>query len=153
MSFLTLKVPPLLLMAIFAGLMWLLVPWLPGVVINTTLKYLLVVFCIGSGGWFAGAGVLAFRQHQTTVDPRFPEHASRLVDSGIYRVSRNPMYVGFAFWLVGWVIYWQSPVLVLGVAGFIVYMNRFQIVPEEQALVAQFGESYREYSVRVRRWL
>lgn len=153
MPSLALKVPPLLLAVLFAAGMAGLSAWLPRVEIALPIKIALIGVIALSGVLFALAGVIAFRRHKTTVDPRFPEQASALVDSGIYQFTRNPMYVGFALWLCAWVVYLQSPWLVLGVGGFVLYMNRFQIEPEEQILLTLFGLSYEHYKQRVRRWL
>ncbi|MBG6289848.1 isoprenylcysteine carboxylmethyltransferase family protein [Pseudomonas nitroreducens] len=99
------------------------------------------------------AGVLSFRLARTAVNPLRPETASALVSSGIYGHTRNPMYLGFAIALVAWAFYLASPVALLGVVGFVLYMNRFQIGPEEQALASLFGEAFAAYRTRVRRWL
>ena len=99
-------------------------------------------------------GLVEFRRLRTTVDPTRPMQASALVTGGIYRVSRNPMYLGFLLLLVAWgVCLAHAPALLLGPAAWLLYMNRFQIVAEEQALAAKFGEEYRRYRSRVRRWL
>ncbi|MFL6647317.1 MAG: methyltransferase family protein, partial [Sulfurifustaceae bacterium] len=89
----------------------------------------------------------------TTKDPRHPERATALVTGGIYRITRNPMYLGLALVLVGWGIFLSNVLSLLGVVVFLGYLNRFQIVPEERALEARFGEAYRQYKQTVRRWL
>lgn len=63
------------------------------------------------------------------------------------------MYVGFAMFLTAWAFYLASPLLLLGVLGFILYMNRFQITPEERALTTLFGADFLAYQAKVRRWL
>ena len=98
------------------------------------------------------AGVWSFHRAHTTVNPLHPERASALVESGIYRYTRNPMYLGFVLILLAWALLLGSPVAILGVPGFILYMNRFQIVPEERALAALFGTAFSRYCERVRRW-
>ncbi|AEJ04528.1 hypothetical protein PSTAB_1247 [Stutzerimonas stutzeri] len=82
-----------------------------------------------------------------------PQQASVLVESGIYQYSRNPMYLGFAIILAAWALALGSPLTLLGVVAFVLYMNRFQIAPEEWALEALFGESFVRYRARVRRWI
>lgn len=149
MNWLEHRVPPPLVATLFGGLMWLISPqaatagWHLGAAISVLL--LGAAVCL--------AGVLSFRLAQTTVNPLKPETASALVSSGIYRHTRNPMYLGFAIALVAWSLYLASPVALLGVAGFVLYMNRFQIVPEEQALASLFREEFAAYRRRVRRWL
>lgn len=99
------------------------------------------------------AGVVSFRRAKTTVNPLKPETASSLVDTGIYRVTRNPMYLGFAMCLLGWMVYLDSVWAVAGIALFVLYIDRLQIVPEERALKALFGEAFVGYCGRVRRWV
>ena len=105
------------------------------------------------GLFFCVAGAISFRRAKTTVNPLKPHTASALVDSGIYKISRNPMYVGFALMLVAWQIYLSAPLSLLGVLLFISYMTRFQIEPEEKALAKLFGSDFDLYKTRVRRWL
>lgn len=98
-------------------------------------------------------GVHRFRVADTTVDPLHPEKASALVDRGVYRYSRNPMYLGLALLLAGWGIRLGSLAGLLGVPLFVIYMRYFQIGPEEEAMEKRFGEAYREYRSKVRRWI
>jgi protein-S-isoprenylcysteine O-methyltransferase Ste14 len=102
---------------------------------------------------FSVAGVLAFRRARTTLDPTRPEQASSLVNSGVYRVTRNPMYVGLACVLVAWAVFLSSAWALLGPVAYVLYIGRFQIEPEERALATLFGSEYANYQARVRRWL
>jgi protein-S-isoprenylcysteine O-methyltransferase Ste14 len=133
--------------------MWGLASFTPGTGTDRTLLWVLAVAAFAAGTLFALAGVVAFRQAHTTVDPRTPEASTSLVRSGVYRYSRNPMYVGFALWLLAWAVYLDSGWSLLGVAAFVIYMNRFQIAPEERALREQFGDEFRQYEQQVGRWL
>ena len=90
-------------------------------------------------------GLLAFRAAGTTVDPLHPERASRLVIAGIYRHTRNPMYLGLALLLVAWSAWLGQVLSLLLVAGWIAWINRFQILPEEAALRRRFGAAYVAY--------
>ncbi len=99
-------------------------------------------------------GVLSFRQAKTTVNPVQPTQASTLVVSGIYRFSRNPMYLGFLFLLLSWAAFLANiPALLLGPPLFAGYMNKFQILPEEKILCSLFGDDFEIYKNRVRRWI
>ncbi len=133
--------------------MWLLAPLAPGLVATAGWHVWGSVAVLLLGVAVCLAGVLSFRLARTTVNPLRPETATALVDSGIYRHTRNPMYLGFAMILVAWALYLDSPFTLLGVVGFVLYMNRFQIIPEERALQALFGEQFSSYRARVRRWL
>jgi protein-S-isoprenylcysteine O-methyltransferase Ste14 len=106
-----------------------------------------------AGGAIALAGGLEFKRARTTVNPFRPEDSTALVTSGIYRLTRNPMYVGLALLLLGWAAFLCSAWALLGPVIFVLYVNRFQITPEERVLSAKFGTAYTEYTARVRRWL
>jgi len=100
-----------------------------------------------------GVGIASFRRAGTTVNPMKPDSASSLVVSGIYRLTRNPMYLGFLLVLIGWAIFLSNALAFLFLPAFILYMNRFQIEPEEKALTSLFGQQFVAYTSRVRRWL
>ncbi|SNC75107.1 Protein-S-isoprenylcysteine O-methyltransferase Ste14 [Marinobacter sp. es.048] len=147
------RIPPVALVLIVGLLMWLIAESGPRVNIGETLRLAVATALFLLGALFALAGVLAFRSSNTTVDPRKPEASSTLVSSGVYRYSRNPMYLGFGLWLLGWGVFLASAWALIGIFVFMVYMNRFQIAPEERALREMFGDDFRDYERRVRRWL
>jgi protein-S-isoprenylcysteine O-methyltransferase Ste14 len=99
------------------------------------------------------AGVVAFRVNKTTVNPLNPDAASTVVSNGIYRYSRNPMYLGFLLALAAWAIYLSNALAALFLPAFVAYMNRFQIKPEERTLLAKFGPAFSQYVAAVRRWV
>lgn len=147
------RIPPPIVTGLFGLLMWLAACYVPGIDLAYSVRVLVTLLVLAVGIFFSVAGVLSFRQAQTTVNPLKPETASALVRSGIYQYSRNPMYVGFALMLLAWACYLTSPFALLGVLGFVLYMNRFQISPEELALATLFGSEYQAYQSQVRRWL
>lgn len=147
------RIPPPIVTALFGLLMWLAARYTLGLDLANSVRLLLALLVLAIGVFCSVAGVLAFRQAQTTVNPLKPESASTLVHSGIYQYSRNPMYLGFALLLLAWACYLASPFALLGVLGFVLYMNRFQISPEERALATLFGSEYQAYQTQVRRWL
>ena len=102
---------------------------------------------------FAVSGFIAFRHAKTTINPRTPEAASSLVSSGVYRITRNPMYMGLLLVLIAWAVFLSLSWALAGPAVFIAYIQAFQIRPEERHLAALFGTEYSEYKARVRRWL
>ncbi|MGJ8668936.1 MAG: methyltransferase family protein [Oceanococcus sp.] len=154
--FLNTRIPPLLLVAITALSMWLLQAGLPPLWLpesfNAAMRGLKFTLAF-SGALVALLGVIEFRRAQTTVDPRQPDMSNALVSSGVYQFSRNPMYVGFAMWLIAWGCQLAQLWSLLLVPVFIVYMNRFQIEPEERILKGLFGESYAAYLKSTPRWL
>lgn len=153
MQALELKVPPLLLVGVVAGAMLGFSRLFPSAHVQVPGGSVaaLAIAMIGVG--VALAGVLCFRANKTTVNPLTPAASSMLVCSGIYRYSRNPMYLGFLLVLTGWAVHLSNGSSILMLLPFIFYMNRFQIQPEERALLAKFGPRYTEYMTTVRRWI
>ncbi|MCJ8348858.1 isoprenylcysteine carboxylmethyltransferase family protein [Moritella sp.] len=147
------RVPPPLVAGLFAFAMWAISFVVPTVEMNTVARFTLSAATVALGIFFCIAGVVSFRRAKTTVNPLKPEAATALVSSGIYGISRNPMYVGFALFLLAWVVYLSSPWLSTGIVGFVLYMNQFQIEPEERALKEIFGPEFISYQAKVRRWL
>jgi protein-S-isoprenylcysteine O-methyltransferase Ste14 len=153
MATLALKIPPPIIALACATGMYFLAentlhyglgpPWVMPTAITLAI--------IGIG--FALVGVLSFRRHRTTINPLHPEKTSRLVTGGVYRISRNPMYVGMALLLIAWAVYLESPAALLGPIAFVAYITRFQIIPEEILLAQHFAEEFSAYRQRVRRWL
>jgi len=133
--------------------MWGVSIYIPGIELGEALRVIVAALVALIGGFFCIGGVVSFRRAKTTVNPLKPETASALVSSGIYQVSRNPMYVGFALFLVAWAVYLSSPLALVGVIGFVLYINRFQIQPEERALAALFAAEFERYKNSVRRWV
>jgi protein-S-isoprenylcysteine O-methyltransferase Ste14 len=150
---LELKIPPVALALVFAGAMWIASTYLPFLSATLPGRLAISVALAVAGVVFAGAGVLAFRRARTTVNPITPGNASSLVTSGVYRMSRNPMYVGLLLLLAGWAVYLSHVLAFLLLPAFVAGMTRFQIVPEERILSARFGDSFLAYTRSVRRWL
>lgn len=101
----------------------------------------------------ATAGVVSFQRHDTTVDPMHPEQSETLVESGIYRFSRNPMYLGFSIVLLGVAFKFNSWTAAPGPLVLAIWLDRFQIRPEERLLRERFGEAFDAYCRRVPRWI
>ena len=104
-------------------------------------------------GFLTGiTGVVTFRKAHTTIDPITPR-ASSLVTWGVYSVSRNPMYLGGLIMLLGWGLFVSNAVAFVVLPMYVLYINRFQIAPEERALRSLFEATYVAYQAQVRRWL
>ncbi len=153
MSALELKIPPPLVLFTCGLLMWLLALLLPNLGLELPGQRLLAALLALIGLGVAIAGVLAFRQASTTINPTRPSATSSIVSSGVYRFTRNPMYLGMLLCLGGWALFLGNLPSLLGLPLFVAYLNRLQIGPEERALEAKFGEPYAQYCARVRRWL
>ena len=145
------KIPPPVVALSFGVVMWLISDD-PQDPISTT-RILGIFACWLIGTYFSVSALLLFRKAKTTVNPLQPQSATSLVVSGVFSLSRNPMYVGVAFILLAWSIYLGSSWALLGVVGFVIFINQFQIAPEERAMLALFGEEFVSYSKKVRRWL
>ena len=148
-----LRVPPPLVALLAAVLMWALHRWLPlGQLIATPWNYF-AVLPVAIGRVITVAAGVRFRKARTTFDPLKPGEASYLVTDGVFRFSRNPMYLGLVLLLIGWALWlgtvspWFVPPL------FVILISVTQIVPEEQALEERFGEAYVAYQHSVRRWI
>ncbi|MBM5277444.1 isoprenylcysteine carboxylmethyltransferase family protein [Vibrio parahaemolyticus] len=153
MSGLEKKLPPLALLLLFALLLQLTSYYLPSSNLHPTFSLGLAVSLLTAGLVIPLAGVLSFKRHGTTPDPRVPEQSSALVTSSIYRCSRNPMYLGFVLLLLAQAVFLNSLWLLFLIALFVAYLQRFQILPEERAMQQLFGDSYRLYCQKVRRWI
>lgn len=149
---LELKLPPLALAFLFGALMWLAsaysaftiaLPWRSAFALIFSTVGLAIVL----------AGLVAFRRAKTTINPLTPEATTAMVTSGIYRFTRNPMYLGFLLVLAGWAMYLSNLLAFALLPLFVLYMTRFQIVPEERALCAKFSDVFTAYKRSVRRWL
>ena len=145
------RLPPLVVVAVAGGLMWLVAR--TGPLAEIPGKDIVSLILAGFGLLVCVAGVVAFRRARTTVNPLTPDAATALVTGGVYSWTRNPMYLGFALALLGWAVWLASPLALVVLVAFVLYMNRFQISPEEQALERLFGVEFTAYKRRVRRWL
>lgn len=153
MSALELRIPPVVLVLLIGAAMSGLTRLFPQADVAIPGRRVWIAVFVALALAITIAGVAAFRRHETTVDPRTPEQATTLVSGGIYRLSRNPMYLGFLLLLAGWAFYVSNWAAALLLPVFVIYMNRFQIRPEERALQARFGAEFEKYTAAVRRWL
>jgi protein-S-isoprenylcysteine O-methyltransferase Ste14 len=153
MNWLENRIPPPLVALISAGLMaaagyasgpgvidW---PW------RTAAAAVLFV----AAGVFGPTAIRSFARAGTTIDPVHIERASELVTTGIFARTRNPMYVSMALLLASWAAWLGTLAPLLGPPLFVLYITRFQIMPEERALAARFGADHASTRERVARWL
>lgn len=152
MSSLELKIPPPVVALLVAVAMWGVVALVPSssppsfrIAVALVIAMVAVAFSV--------SGALAFGKAKTTKNPMKPQAATSLVVTGIYKVTRNPMYVGVSFLLLAWAVFLWSAWALVGPLVFLVYISRFQIAPEERVLATLFGAEYSAYKARVRRWL
>jgi len=153
MSGLELKVPPDVVWLLVAALMWLARATTPGLDVPATLRAAVTGLLIVGGVALIVAARVALNRAHTTWHPTEPQRTTALVTDGAFRYSRNPTYLGMLLVLIGWAVLLASPLALALTAGFVLYVDRFQIGPEERSLTATIGDEYREYASRVRRWL
>ena len=153
LEWLELKNPPLLQVALIALLMIFLSVRFPVVDFYLPYHFWVAGIFIFMGSILSLTGALAFKKVQTTVDPRNPSRTSDLVTNGVYQYSRNPMYLGFLFVLMGFAFWVSNLSAFLLLPVFVLYMNRFQIEPEEKLMQDKFGDAYRDYTRSTRRWI
>jgi len=146
------KVPPPLWGVLFGLGMWGLVDVLPLLSFDFNYRLALCLFIGAIGLSIDLYSLLLFIRAKTTVNPLTPS-ASELVTIGMYRISRNPMYLGMLLVLCAWSLYLATLSAVILVPFFVLVLNKLQIEPEEQALTTIFPEQYPQYCLRVRRWI
>lgn len=147
------KIPPPVVGLLVAAGMWSLSAIGPQIAFAPWLKYVTIAILAATGLAIDVLGLLSFHRARTTVNPLKPERVSAIVTSGVYRFTRNPMYLGMAMLLLAWSTYLSALLPFAGPAIFVLYITRFQIQPEEKVLKAKFGDEYAAYASRVRRWL
>jgi len=98
-----------------------------------------------------GSAVMTFRRAGTSLNPAKP--TTRVVVHGPYRFTRNPMYVGWVIVYLGCVLLTNTVWPLVSLPVVLVLISRAVIAKEERYLEAKFGDAYRAYKARVRRWL
>ncbi|QTD47376.1 isoprenylcysteine carboxylmethyltransferase family protein [Ottowia testudinis] len=151
------RIPPPVIDLAIGVLMWVLARAVPSAQLWPTAAWsvptlvgLVIAF---AGGGVALAGALQFRRAGTTVNPLAPQRASALVTTGIYRFTRNPMYLGMLLVLVGWGVYLGNAAAWVALPLFVWLLNKLQIEAEERILRERFGADFERYAGQVRRWV
>lgn len=153
MKKLELRIPPPVIAVISLGLIWLLSWLLPSFGFSFKgIKVIAFVF-IGMGILSAFIGVFSFSNAATTSSPVKLEMASKLVTKGLYKYTRNPMYLGIFLGLTGFSFYFGNWACFIVPVLFLLYITRFQIKAEERVLKAKFGKEYEDYLSSTRRWI
>ena len=151
------RIPPPLIDLAVAALMWALAclwplaqlwprggrPWGLGAALGLAL----------AGGGLALAGAWEFRRAHTSLNPLAPQRTRTLVTSGVFGLTRNPMYLGMVLVLLGWAVWLGNAAALAGPPLAVWLLTALQIQPEERILRQRFGAHYERYAARVRRWL
>lgn len=153
MTSLELKVPPPVVAFLVAIAMWLAAIASPSLAFALPGRMTIAAILVVGGVGVALSGTVSFRRARTTVNPFKPDAASSLVTTGIYRHTRNPMYLGMLLVLAGWAAWLSNVPALAGLPLFVLYIGRFQIAPEERVLSAKFGAAFETYRLSTRRWI
>lgn len=153
MTRLALRVPPIVVLTVFVIIMRYAALLFPFLTLKADLHFSVPVLVALSGLFLIFISSITFYRCGTTLNPLKPQLASTLVTSGPYRYSRNPIYIGLVLILAGWGAYLQNLASLLCVLAFVLYINRFQILPEEELLAQKFGVEFEIYKSSVNRWL
>ncbi len=153
MALLELKIPPVLTTLVCAFAMWAVgkaaAAFIVEIPFHSGIAYTLFVL----GGVMGLAGTVSFSNAGTTVNPMSTKGMSALVTSGVYKFTRNPQYVGHLLFLTGVSVLIGNALSAVLLPAFVLYMNKFQISPEERGLSVMFPEEFAKYRESVRRWL
>lgn len=153
MKALELKVPPVFVFLLCICFMY----WFHSLdtlfVVSLPFSKLVFAACFFASGYFGLSGIFEFKKAKTSVHPVDIHKTTTVVDTGVYRYSRNPMYFGLLLLLVGYGYYLQDFLSLVVCLVFVIYMNKFQIGLEELHLEEKFGKNYTDYKNKVRRWI
>ncbi len=144
--------PPIIAVICAIG-MWGLAKVTPVISLELSHRQFGGLLILSMGFMIGVSGLISFRRARTTIDPLTPHKSSALVVTGVYQYSRNPMYLAVAVCLFALAVYLAAPVSFVGIACFVGYITRFQVLPEERVLTQIFGDEYVAYQARVRRWI
>ena len=147
-----LKIPPALIFAFTALCMYLLASFLPVGYFDFFGRSYLMWTLLMIATVVGLVSLIQFFRTKTSIDPLDPNRASSLVTSGVYAISRNPMYLALLLILLAWGLWLGNAFNTLLAAGFVAVMNRYQISREEAVLLQKFGKEYSQYCIKVRRW-
>ena len=149
--FLNTKIPPPIVAILFAVMIFYFSDSFAYV--DLPFKIYISLFFVLLGFFITFSSARNFKKKETTVNPIKPEEASQLVTDGFFKITRNPMYLGMLLFLLGLSIYNGLIVGLVFLPLFVGYITFFQIIPEESAMIKIFGEDYKEYMKKVRRWI
>ena len=153
MRWLETKIPPPVVMALLGTAAFGVAHLLPALSFELPLRKFAAVAVAFVGLVLNIVPKLAFQRAGTTVNPLRPALVTSLVTSGIYRYTRNPMYLGQSVILLSWALYLLNVAALLVVPAFMLYITRFQIRPEERYLSARFPDAYAAFCRQASRWL
>ncbi len=146
-------IPPPIVGAVSAVMAWIIAVSTASFTVRSPILVPAAAILITCGLVLDAWSILRFLGAGTSINPVSSDKTTVIVRTGPYRFTRNPMYLGMALLLVGYCVYLGNVVSLLAVVLYVWYTTRFQIIPEEKALTAMFGESYRMFLAETRRWI
>lgn len=150
---LKLKIPPPVIGLVCALIMWLVSRIFSGLDFHLPSENIIVLSLVCLALCIDISALLKFRTLKTTINPMKPDGSSVVVDSGIYKYTRNPMYLGLLMILCSWCVFLGNYIAIFLLPVFVWYITVFQIIPEEEILENKFEEKYILYKQNVRRWI
>lgn len=153
MTTLDTRLPPPIVLLLCGLLAWLCAHQLPGFAFSLPMRVTIVTVMATAGVLLNLVPKLLFQRAGTTVNPLRPQRTTQLVTHGVYRFTRNPMYLGQVLVLLAACLWLRNAVALGVVPVFIAYITRFQILPEERHLAQRFGPAFDAFRTRTRRWL
>jgi protein-S-isoprenylcysteine O-methyltransferase Ste14 len=147
-----LLIPPPIQAFCCAGIMWMISSYVPELGYSFRFSNYLVGAFLISGVIIDLTAIKSFMQAKTTISPLSPNNSSSLVVSGIYKFTRNPMYVGLVLILTGFAFWVENYGAFAVVPCFVYFITNYQIIPEEEILIEKFGIPYADYCATVNRW-
>jgi protein-S-isoprenylcysteine O-methyltransferase Ste14 len=145
------KIPPPVVTLIFGFAIYLSRKIFPEIEIQYASFF--GMFLLLLGFFILISAVKLFRNDKTTVNPLSPEQATKLVTNGIFKLSRNPMYLGMAVILASVAVFFNIIGGIIFMALFCLYITKFQIIPEEKAMKELFAQDFERYMQATRRWI
>ena len=146
-------IPPAIQGPIILGLSWFAAKRFPELVISIPSAVIIAIVLSIVGLLIIAVSIIGFNRRETTMNPLTPNATRTLVTGGLYKFSRNPMYVGVLLILLAWPTFLENIAAFAPVPLYIIFMTIFQIKPEERVLEEKFGQEYIDYKKRVRRWI
>jgi len=147
----TIKIPPPILVLILTSLVYFSSTKLESIYLPYRQTVSVLILIIGIVVIISP--VFDFIKSKTTVNPIKFQNVNRLVTTGIYRYSRNPMYLGMILIIISTTVYYLNFLSVFSPLIFYIWINKFQISREEIFLEGKFGNEYLKYKSKTRRWI
>lgn len=146
-----LKLPPLHVLLCVLGMKTLTVYFPQSTVVPMHISTILWIACLVFALSILVISVLKFRRHRTNIEA-FRE-PNNLITSGIFAITRNPIYIGFLIAIIGAAFYFNQPLAFVFVPVFFLLADLWYIPHEEKDATRIFGQEFEAYKKRVRRWI